>query len=118
MTDTAHTPTPWALKSSDQIESTDDGANDGFFIAVTYGSEFTANAAHIVKCVNENEALHKRIAELEAVNIILVAGLQTIRVMQPRPSVNVLNKTDSLQHTITCIHKVAREALEKAGVVQ
>lgn len=85
MADTAHTPTPWV--SENEYSSPEDGVwilaanieggdlstnpSRGLVALATspeHGeeAEALANAAHIVKCVNENEALHKRIADLEA----------------------------------------------------
>ena len=78
--DLKHTPTPWVLDTEDVLCITNGKTRRA--IAVIHGTrpsnyadkqeeayclERVANAEHIVKCVNENEALHARIEELENV---------------------------------------------------
>lgn len=72
MADTAHTPTPWQLEGKykgdrGSIYLSTMHPSPVFELVPLLGKEEThlANAAHIVKCVNENEALHKRIAILQ-----------------------------------------------------
>ena len=52
-TKTTHTPTPWTIENNDENEWLLDGPDTE--ICTLHCSE--ANAAHIVKCVNEREEL-------------------------------------------------------------
>lgn len=76
MTDTKFTPGPWVAEhrgTRTDIKNHTDYFRIGTELEVAdpdavcihvYGARKAEKSAHIVKCVNEHEALHKRIAEL------------------------------------------------------
>ena len=59
-----HTPTPWLL-TGDGMNGKNIDLDEMVFFGCDLGRNTKENAKHIVKCVNENEALHARIKTLE-----------------------------------------------------